>query len=205
MGARKVAPLYGSVDPDLYRHVAPQDLFRADFSYMGTYAADRQAALQELFIKPAWQLPAQRFVIGGAQYPQEFPWSDNIFFLRHLPPADHPAFFSSSRLTLNVTRDTMKTMGWCPSGRLFEASACGTPIVSDMWSGLDEFFTPNEEILIARDTGDTLNALQLSDAELARIASAARERTLAEHSAARRAEQLEQLLEGARQPEVAAA
>ena len=205
MGARRVAPLYGSVDPDLYHRVAPNEYYQSDFSYMGTYAADRQPALEELFIEPARQLPKQRFVIGGAQYPQEFPWSDNIFFVRHLPPAEHPAFFSSSRLTLNVTRDTMKTMGWCPSGRLFEASACGTPIVSDNWDGLDEFFTPGEEILIAGSSEEAIAALELSDAELGRIASAARERTLAEHSSSRRAEQLEELLVAAREPEVAAA
>ena len=205
MGARKVAPLYGSVDPDLYQRVAPNDYYRADFSYMGTYAADRQPALEELFIKPARQLPQQRFVISGAQYPPEFPWSDNIFFVRHLPPPEHPAFFSSSRLTLNVTRDTMKTMGWCPSGRLFEASACGTPIVSDTWSGLDEFFTPGEEILLAHTAEDAVNALQLSDSELAKVARAARERTLEEHSSMRRAEQFEELLVSAREPEVAAA
>jgi spore maturation protein CgeB len=205
MAARKVAPLYGSVDPDLYQRVTPNEYYRADFSYMGTYAADRQAALDRLFIQPAHQLPNERFVIGGAQYPQEFPWSENIFFVRHLPPPEHPAFFSSSRLTLNVTRDTMKSMGWCPSGRLFEASACGTPIVSDVWDGLDEFFTPGEEILIADSTEDALNALQLSDNELTGIATSARERTLTEHSSARRAEQLEELLINAREPEAAAA
>ena len=205
MGARKVAPLYGSVDPDLYHRVVPNDYYRADFSYMGTYAVDRQPALEELFIEPARQLRKQRFVIGGAQYPQEFPWSDNIFFVRHLPPPEHSAFFSSCRLTLNVTRDTMKSMGWCPSGRLFEASACGTPLVSDAWSGLEEFFTPGAEILIAKTSEDAVNALQLSDAELTKVAAAARERTLEEHSSIRRAEQFEDLLVNAREPEVAAA
>ncbi|HEX8280598.1 MAG TPA: glycosyltransferase, partial [Chthoniobacterales bacterium] len=170
-------------------------------SYLGTYAADRQAALERLFIEPARQRPADRFVIGGAHYPEQFPWSENIFFVRHLPPAEHPAFFSSSRLTLNVTRDTMAAMGWCPSGRLFEASACGTPIVSDRWDGLDDFFTPGEEILIADTTADALAALELSDAELGKIASAARERTLSDHSSARRAQQFEELLAGAREPE----
>ena len=205
LGARSVAPLYGSVDPDIYQRVSPNDYYRADFSYLGTYAADRQAALERLFIEPARQLPEARFVLGGAQYPEQFPWSPNIFFVRHLPPSEHAAFFSSSRLTLNVTRDTMKAMGWCPSGRLFEASACGTPIVSDKWEGLDDFYTPGEEILIAESTDDALNALQLSDAELSKIASAARERTLAEHSSARRAQELEDLLARARQPETVAA
>jgi spore maturation protein CgeB len=205
MGARKVAPLYGSVDPDLYQRVAPNEYYRAGLSYLGTYAADRQAALEQLFIEPARRIPEQRFVIGGAQYPQEFPWSDNIFFVRHLPPPEHPSFFSSSRVTLNVTRDTMKTMGWCPSGRLFEASACGTPMISDWWEGLDDFFTPGEEILIAHTAEESIAALQRSDDELSRIAHAARERTLAEHSAAHRAEQLEDLLVQAREAEAVAA
>jgi spore maturation protein CgeB len=205
LGARKVAPLYGSVDPDLYHPVGAQEQYRAAFSYLGTYAADRQPALERLFIEPARRLPEQRFAIGGAQYPAEFPWASNIFFQRHLAPAEHAAFFCSSRLTLNVTRDTMRTMGWCPSGRLFEASACGVPLVSDTWNGLEEFFTPGEEILTAHTTDDAMNALQLSDAELSRIASAARERTLSEHTAQRRSEQLEEFLVTARQSEAVAA
>jgi spore maturation protein CgeB len=201
MGARKVAPLYGSVDPDFYHRVAPVEQYRARFSYLGTYAADRQAALERLFIQPAQRFPQERFIIGGAQYPQEFPWTPNMYFMRHLSPPEHPAFFCSSAMTLNVTRDTMKTMGWCPSGRLFEASACGVPIVSDTWAGLDEFFTPGEEILTAETTEDAVNALSLTDRELSRIAAAAQHRTLTEHSAARRASQLEELLETARDPE----
>ena len=201
LGARKVAPLYGSVDPDLYQRVTPNELYSSSCSYLGTYAADRQASLEQLFIEPARQRPSERFLIGGAQYPQQFPWTPNIFFVQHLPPSEHPAFFSSSRLTLNVTRETMRAMGWCPSGRLFEAFACGTPIISDDWQGLDEFFTPGEEILITKTTDDTLQALDLSDAELAKIATAARERTLQDHSSARRAQQFEDLLVTSREPE----
>ena len=201
MGARKVAPLYGSVDPDFYHRVAPVEQYRARFSYLGTYAADRQAALEKLFIQPAQRFPQERFIIGGAQYPEDFPWTPNMYFMRHLSPPEHPAFFCSSAMTLNVTRDTMKTMGWCPSGRLFEASACGVPIVSDTWAGLDEFFTPGEEILTAETTEDAINALSLTDRELSRIAAAAQHRTLTEHSASRRASQLEELLETARDPE----
>lgn len=201
MGARAVAPLYGSVDVELYQRVPADERYRAGFSYLGTYAADRQATLERLFIEPARQLPNKRFIIGGAQYPGEFPWTPNIFFVQHLPPSEHPAFFSSSRLTLNVTRESMRAMGWCPSGRFFEASACGTALVSDTWAGINEFYTPGEEILIAETTEAALEALQLTDAELGKIASAARERTLAEHSSARRAEQLEDLLIGARTPE----
>ncbi|MFC4171219.1 glycosyltransferase [Microvirga sp. GCM10011540] len=196
LGARRVEPLYGHVDPDQHRPVEPVPSYKSDLSYLGTYAADRQATLQRLLIEPARLRRNRRFVIGGAQYPPDFPWEPNIYFVQHLPPSEHPAFFSSSRLTLNVTRQAMAEMGWCPSGRLFEAAACGTPIVSDNWEGLDSFFEPGQEILIADTTQDAVDACELSDAELGRIAEASRERTLAEHTSARRAQQLEALIAG---------
>lgn len=200
LGARRVAPLYGHVDPEVHQPVPPIQHYRADLSYLGTYAADRQLSLEALFVAPARQRPAQRFLIGGAQYPQEFPWGANIFFVDHLPPSEHPAFFSSSRLTLNVTRRAMAAMGWCPSGRLFEAAACRTAIVSDTWQGLDAFFTPGREILLAQTAEDVLAALDLSDAEIGRIAQAARERTLAEHTSDCRAEELLSVLQEAVAP-----
>ncbi|HET6628895.1 MAG TPA: glycosyltransferase [Woeseiaceae bacterium] len=140
LGARRVAPLYGSVDPDVHRPAERLACFAADLSWLGTYAEDRQDTLEALFVEPARRLPRLRFLIGGAQYPEAFPWSGNIFFVRHVAPEQHPAFYSSSRLTLNVTRRAMREMGYCPSGRLFEAAACGVPLLTDDWEGLDSFF-----------------------------------------------------------------
>jgi spore maturation protein CgeB len=194
LGAQRVAPLYGSVDPALHRPVEAQAHYAADLSYLGTYAADRQAALRELLIEPAQHRPGQRFLIGGAQYPAEFPWLGNIFFVRHLPPSEHPAFYSSSRITLNITRAAMARLGWCPSGRLFEAAACGVPILSDSWPGLDQFFTPGSEILVAETREDAIAALDLPQGELAQIARAAQERVASEHTADHRVRELEQLL-----------
>jgi spore maturation protein CgeB len=195
LGARRVAPLYGHVDPDVHKPAAPAPQYAADLSYLGTYAEDRQAALEMLFVEAARQRPQGRFVIGGAQYPPDFPWADNIFFVRHLPPSEHPAFFSSSPFTLNVTRRDMAVMGWCPSGRLFEAAACGTALISDNWEGLDSFYAPGSEIVIAQSTEDTLGALALSEAEIKGLAKAARDRTLAEHTSAHRAAELIALCE----------
>lgn len=189
--AREALPLYGGVDPALHRREPPGDAYRNDFSYLGTYAADRQDVLVSLFIDPARRLPERKFLIGGAQYPQDFPWARNIFFARHVAPPEHPAFYSSSRLTLNVTRESMARLGWCPSGRLFEAAACGVPIVSDAWEGLEVFFKPGREILVARGADEVVAAIELSDAELERIARDARERTMAEHTAAQRARDFE--------------
>ena len=195
LGARDARPLYGHVDPQAHRPVPPVELFRGDLSYLGTYAADRQATVERLFVAPAAAAPGQRFVLGGPGYGADFPWQPNIHFMDHVGPADHPAFFCSSRLTLNVTRGDMAAMGWCPSGRLFEAAACGVPIVSDRWDGLDRFFVPEEEILLADGAEDVLAALDRSDAALRRIADAARARVLAQHSSVARARELVAMLE----------
>ena len=197
LGARRVAPLYGSVDPEVHRPVASVPRFEADLSYLGTYAEDRQEALETLFLKPARQRPQQRFLIGGAQYPSDFPWSDNIYFVRHIEPSQHPAFYSSSRLTLNITRRAMKQMGYCPSGRLFEAAACGTPILSDAWEGLDSFFEPGSQILVGRTTEEAIEALEMSSEALERVARRARERTLEEHTAAHRAREMVEVFQSA--------
>jgi len=197
LGARVVAPLYGWVDPDIHRPAKTIPEFRSALSYLGTYAKDRQEVLEELFVQTAFARPAERFVIGGAQYPDSFPWAENIFFVSHLPPALHPEFFCSGRATLNVTRRAMAAQGYCPSGRLFEAAACGTPIITDVWEGLENFFRFGTEILPVRTSRDVLAALALSDAELARIAEAAQARTLQQHTATVRAMELERILDEA--------
>lgn len=198
LGARRAEALYGHVDPQVHRPAEPNPAFSGDLSYLGTYAADRQDGVERFLVEPARRRPGQRFVIGGAQYPQDFPWTENIHFVRHLPPGDHPAFYASSRLTLNVTRQAMAEMGWCPSGRLFEAAACGAAIVTDTWPGLDTFFEPGGEVLPVSTTNDVLAALDLSDAEIAKVGRAARERVLAEHTSAHRAAEFEAILASAR-------
>jgi spore maturation protein CgeB len=200
LGARQVAPLYGHVDPEVHRPSEGRPYYAADLSYLGTYSRDRQIALRAFFIAAAQQRPERRFLIGGAQYPSDFPWHPNIYFVHHTPPAQHATFFSSSRLTLNVTREPMRRLGWCPSGRLFEAAACGTPVISDCWQGLDSFYADGSEILIARSTEDVIAALELGDGEVRAIGQAARARTLATHTSTHRAAELLALLEGARHP-----
>lgn len=193
LGARRVAPLYGHVDPQAHAPARAEPRYGADLSYIGTHAADRQLAVDTLFVAPARALADRRFVLAGSGYPDDFPWTRNIWFVRHLPPAEHPAFYAASRLTLNVTRADMKACGWCPSGRLFEAAACGAPILTDTWDGLDTFFTPGEELLTAQTTRDALDALDRGD--LPELARRARARVLAEHTSAHRADELLALLE----------
>ena len=197
LGARRTAPLYGAVDPAVHRRAQPDARFAAHLSYLGTYAADRQAAFELLLLAPARKLADKRFIVAGAQYPSRAGWPDNVTHLEHVPPNDHAAFYCSSPITLSVTRAPMVKLGYCPSGRLFEAAACGVPVLSDWWEGLDHFFEPGREILIARSTDEALEHLMRSPDELKQIGEAARARTLGEHTARHRAAELVALLESA--------
>jgi spore maturation protein CgeB len=194
LGARHVAPLYGCVDPEVHRPAARIERYAAHASYLGTYAADRQEGLAALFLDAAARLRDRMFILGGSMYPADFPWASNIKYVPHVPPGEHPAFYGSSLLTLNVTRGAMAALGYCPSGRLFEAAACGVPVLSDRWEGLEDFFTPGEQILLAGTTDEAMEAYGRTPDELARIARAARERTLDEHTADRRVLDLERAL-----------
>jgi spore maturation protein CgeB len=187
LGARAVAPLYGSVDAEVHRPTAPDPAFASALSYLGTFSPDRQEALDRLFLETARRRPDCRFALAGSQYPAEFAWTPNIFYLSHLTPAQHPAFYCSSGLTLNVTRAPMAEMGYCPSGRLFEAAASGAAILTDWWEGLDTFFEPGHEVLTASTTDDAMAAVDLPATERRALGLRARERTLDCHTAERRA------------------
>ena len=204
-GARYAVPLYGCVDPDLYVRVASQQRFACDLSFMGTYAPDRANCIHDLFMAPAEKLSDHSFLLAGAMYPTEWAWPVGLKRVEHVAPADHPALYSSSRATLNLTRKEMAQSGYCPSGRFFEASACGTPLLTDEWQGLESFFHIGEELLVVRSTNDVVQALELPDAVLARMAARARERTLEEHTGRQRAKELLVACEGARQSKTAIA
>jgi spore maturation protein CgeB len=197
-GVKRALPLYCSVDPEVHRPVAPVDRYACALGYLGSYSHDRQPAVERLLLEPARRKPDDRFEAVMPGTPAEVVWPANVTFRSHLAPPEHAAFYSSNRITLNVTRQAMVRSGYAPSVRLFEASACGAPIVTDRWAGLETFFRPNDEILTADTTDEALEALALSDSELARIARAARERCLAEHTAARRAAELVRYCEQAR-------
>jgi spore maturation protein CgeB len=189
-GSPAARALYCSVDAEAYRPLdVPQ---RWDLSYLGTYSPDRQPTLEQLLIEPARALPDRRFVVAGPKYPADIDWPANVERIEHCPPADHAAFYSASRFTLNVTRADMIAAGWSPSVRLFEAAACGTPIISDRWDGLGELFASDREIILADTAADVIAALGRSDS--AGIGAAARAQVLAAHTAAHRARELETYL-----------
>lgn len=194
-GARRARVLHCCCDPAACPPPAAGGArWHWDLGYMGTYAPDRQAALEELLLAPARRLPRMRFAVAGAMYPAQC-WPPNVCRLEHIAPGGHAAFYRSCRLCLNLTRQAMVQWGYSPSIRLFEAAACGTPILSDRWPGAEAFFRPGEEMLIAESTDQAVGILTHSTpAALARIAAGAQRRLLAEHTGAHRAAQLEAYL-----------
>jgi spore maturation protein CgeB len=194
-GALRARALYCSVDANHYFPERARK--RWTLGYLGTFSEDRQPVLETLLVEAARQMPGEMFIVAGPQYPKRMRWPANVERIQHLEPAAHRAFYNAQRFTLNVTRAEMVRSGWSPSVRLFEAAACGTPIISDTWPGLDDIFEPGREILIARRTDDVLRILrETPEANARAIGRRARERVLAEHTAAHRAAELEQLIEG---------
>lgn len=200
-GARRPSAFYCAVDDSLYR---PRDEPAAwDLGYLGTYSADRQRSLERLLLEPARRLPNMRFVVAGAQYPAGIAWPDNVERIEHVPPQDHARFYARQRYTLNLTRADMIAAGWSPSVRLFEAAACGTPILSDRWRGLTHLLP--DAVRVVDDAEDVITALIAPRAAARRLAAAARALVLARHTGAARARQFEAEIAAAREGDVAPA
>lgn len=190
-GAKRAAPLYCAADVDRYRSTGEAPVW--DLGYLGTYSPDRQPMLERLLIEPARQLPERRFVVAGPQYPDTVAWPANVERIEHLPPDAHASFYSRQRFTLNVTRSDMIAAGWSPSVRLFEAAACGTPIISDAWEGLTELLPGG--ILMATQSQQVTGALtRMPEAERLALAASARASVLSAHSGRVRADELAALL-----------
>ncbi|MBV8550530.1 MAG: glycosyltransferase [Acidobacteriaceae bacterium] len=192
-GSPMARALYCSVDPEKYN--PPRTPTYWDLGYLGTYSADRQPSLDALFIAPARQWSKGRFAIAGPQYPETISWPTNVERTIHLSPREHASFYGAQRFTLNITREAMKKAGYSPSVRLFEAGACGVPVISDCWEGLDRVFRIGEELLVAESADDVLRYLRdFPESARLRVAAGARRRVLAEHTPVARALQLEHYL-----------
>ena len=178
------------VDPDAYPVLAVPAHW--DLGYLGTYSADRQPALERLLLEPARRDPGLRCVVAGSSFPADIAWPANVERIEHLPPAEHAAFYAAQRFTVNVTRADMVAAGWSPSVRLFEAAACAVPVISDSWPGIETFFAPGREIVLAADAADVLRTLaQTGERERRALGGRARARVLAQHTAEHRAAELE--------------
>ena len=189
-GSPLARALYCSVDPKLY---FPEERTpKWDLGYMGTYSEDRQPSLDRLLVEPARWSPELKAVVAGPMYPKELSWPANVERIEHLPPASHRRFYNSQRFTLNLTRADMRNAGYSPSVRIFEAAACGTPIISDYWQGLETFFELDTEILTATSTQDVLTYLNnISPEDRRALGARARRRVLANHTSEQRVLELE--------------
>jgi spore maturation protein CgeB len=194
LGAAHCVPIYNGVDPDTHFPVPVEPALQADLSFLGNRLPDREARVEHFFLATASALPELRFLLGGSG------WADksmpaNVVYLGHVPTARHNALNGSARAVLNIARDSMAQIGFSPATRVFEAAGAGACIITDDWPGLDMFFAPGREILVARDSRDVIEHLRtLTPTRAREIGEAARIRCLAEHSYARRAVQLDRLL-----------
>ena len=185
--------LYCSIDPAAY--FPEQQIDRWDLGYIGTYSADRQPALNELLIQTAEHWDRGRFVVAGPQYPENISWPRNIERIPHLSQKAHRGFYNTQKFTLNITRADMVKAGYSPSIRLFEAAACGAPIITDYWKGLESIFEIGREILVAESSADVLRYLRdIPDEKRVAIGWNARRRVLREHTAAHRAKLLDEYI-----------
>lgn len=197
-GARMARPLYCSVDTDIYypetdaeNFIETGDPFQYSLGYLGTYSEDRQPSLQRLLVDPAKQLSSARFCVAGAQYPEDLAWPTNVERVEHIPPHQHRKFYNAQRFTLNITRQDMLRCGYAPSVRLFEAGACGTPVISDNWPGIEEFFTVGEDMLVAETSKDVLQHLNMAEDERRELGKKLQENILASHTSTHRAFEIE--------------
>lgn len=189
-GSPMARPFYCSFDPELY--FPEEQKIKWDLGYLGTYSDDRQPPLQKLMLDAAGKLNDKKFVVAGPKYPDAIKWNNNVEYIEHLPPSEHRKFYNSQRYTMNITRADMIKAGYSPSVRLFEAAACGTPIISDYWDGIETIYDISTEILISHSAEDTIKYLtEITEEERKQIGEGARKKVMKFHTAAHRAKELE--------------
>ncbi|HEY8618331.1 CgeB family protein [Phenylobacterium sp.] len=193
-GARLCRPVYNALDPTTHHPVAAQQRFEGDLNFLANRLPDREARVEEFFLKPAARLAERRFLIGGNGWDDKA-MPDNVRRIGHVGTADHNAFNCSPLAVLNVARDSMADVGFSPATRVFEAAGAGACLITDAWEGIELFLTPDEEVLVARDGQDVAeHVAALTPARARAIGEAARQRILAEHTYARRAAEADALI-----------
>ena len=193
-GARDCVPVYNALDPSTHHPVPPEHYFAADLTFLGNRLPDREQRVDAFFLSAAERLPQRRFLLGGSG------WGDkscpaNVAKLGHVPTSAHNALNVSARMVLNISRDSMASIGFSPATRVFEAAGAGACLLTDPWEGIALFLTPDKEVLVARDGIDVAEAVATLNDERAReVGQAALRRVLAEHTYDRRAATLHHLL-----------
>lgn len=196
LGARSCVPIYNALDPETHHPEPPRLELACDLAFLGNRLPDRETRVEEFFFSAVEALRDRAFVLGGNGWEERAASLANVRYLGHVPPGDHNALNRSALAVLNVSRESMAANGFSPATRVFEAAGAGACLITDDWEGVEEFLTPGEEVLVARDGAEVAELLEGLDPERARaIGEAALRRVLAEHTYDRRAEQVEAILE----------
>jgi spore maturation protein CgeB len=200
LGARRCVPIYNALDPSTHYPVPPDGRFAADLGFLGNRLPDREARMEEFFLRAAALAPEQRFLLGGNGW-QDKGMPANVRYLGHVYTRDHNAFNCTPRAVLNVSRESMARFGYSPATRIFEAAGATACIITDAWEGIEQFLEPGREILVAGDGAEVAGLLESLTPQRAReIGWRAQSRVLAQHTYAHRARQLDALLGGPAKP-----
>jgi spore maturation protein CgeB len=196
IGARECIPIYNALDPSTHYPVPPDARFESDLAFLGNRLPDREARVEQFFLKVAESLPRKKFLLGGNGWADKA-MSSNVCYLGHVYTKDHNALNCTPQAVLNISRESMARYGFSPATRVFEAAGAGACIITDYWEGIELFLEPGKEILVARDGAEVANHLETLQGRRAReMGQAAAKRILSQHTYAHRAEQLEDILEG---------
>ena len=192
-GAARCVPVYNALDPETHHPVAPDERFACDLAFLGNRLPDREARVEEFFLRAAAALPGQRFLIGGNGWETKA-MPANVRHRGHVYTAEHNAFNCTPRAVLNVARDSMANIGFSPATRVFEAAGAAACLITDAWEGIEQFLLPDSEVLVARDGQDVADHLAaLTPARAKAIGDAALARVLADHTYALRGVQVDAL------------
>ena len=194
MGATSCIPVYNALDPDTHFPVPADPRFSADLAFLGNRLPDREARVEEFFLRPAAQLPEKRFLIGGNGW-DSYALPENVRHLGHVYTSEHNAFNGTPLAVINIARESMAAMGYSPATRVFEAAGGGACLITDAWEGIEQFLEPDREVLVARDGQDVADIIaRLTPERAAEIGRAGRARILKDHVYALRAEQVDGIL-----------
>jgi spore maturation protein CgeB len=193
-GARLCVPIYNALDPETHHPVERDPRFRGHLGFLGNRLPDREARVEEFFLRAAAESPERRFVLGGNGWADR-PMTDNVSYVGHVFTRDHNAFNCTPLAVLNISRESMARYGFSPATRVFEAAGAGACLITDAWEGIELFLEPDREVLVARDGGEVASLVaDLTPARAREIGAAALARVLGEHTYTHRVQQVESLL-----------